>query len=994
MLINVHSYYSLRFGTIPIDQLVDMLIEQGYDTAVLTDINNSTGVLEFIKHCQQKKFNGLAGIEFRKEDKILYIGIARNNEGFQELNSFLSDHNIDKKKLPEKAPSFTNAFVIYPFGSVTWQALKANEYIGIKPSELTKLFRQKEILQKLVMWQPVTMSDDSKDEFMLHCQLRAIDHNILLSQLQQSQAAARADFMLSAGELVTAFSAYPIIINNTVKLLEQCKFSFDFETVKNKKTYTGNRYDDMLLLEKLALDGCKQRYGLRNKEALARVKKELAIIDSLDFCAYFLITWDVIRYSTSRGFYHVGRGSGANSIVAYCLRITDVCPLELDLYFERFLNPKRKSPPDFDIDYSWKERDEVLDYVFMRYGRRHTALLGTMSTFKDRSIIREIGKVYGLPKGEIDRLIEQPWNGQNDNEVAKKVIAVYERLPKDFPNQRSIHAGGVLISELPVTAYCALDMPPKNMPTTQFDMYLAEDAGFEKLDILSQRGIGHIKEAVEIVKENQDKFIDIHAISKIKKDPQVNAQLKSGDTIGCFYIESPAMRQVLKKLHCDNYLTLVAASSIIRPGVGSSGMMDTFIQRYRNPNSFEYLHPIMKEQLEETYGVMIYQEDVLKVGHYYGGLDLADADVLRRTMSGKYRGKHHLIEIKAKFFEHCKANEYDEKITTEIWRQMESFAGYSFSKAHSASYAVESYQSLYLKAYYPIEFMNAVINNEGGFYARWVYVAEARKAGAIIHLPCVNYSELKTKLYGKDMYLGLNMVDGLESGTIDMLITTRQQLGKFTSLEDFVERTAIGLKQLLILINVGALGFTGMDKKTLLWKAHLIATRSEQKKNKPTRAQALPLGLQRPVKIPAFEQNEDEFFYDEMKLLNFSVTLSPFHMLQTNYRGDVFVKDLMANVGKKVRMVGLYVTMKPTRTKKGQAMGFGTFFDVNGEFFDTVHFPDVFFKYPFRKAGLYVILGEVTGAFDFPSITVEQMEKLPIRPDPRYDPISIVNILE
>lgn len=982
MLLNVHSYYSLRYGTIPVDRIVDLLMDQGYDTAVLTDINNSTGVLEYINYCHKKGFNGLAGIEFRVQDKILYIGIARNNAGFQQLNQFLTDHNLDGAPLPERAPELRDVFFIYPFDHAPQGDLWDNEFIGIKPRQLTKIvLRPKRFQDRLVIWSPVSFQELT--DFRLHCQLRAIDHNILLSQLKPEQAGGRDEVLLSQPELVGLFSSFPQIIINTSKLLEQCSFCFDFTTVKNKQTYTGNRYDDKLLLEKLALDGWKQRYGEKNKVAQERVRQELAVIDKLGFCSYFLITWDVIRYSMHRGFYHVGRGSGANSVVAYCLRITDVDPIELDLYFERFLNPKRKSPPDFDIDYSWKERDEVFEYIFMRYGKKHTALLGMMSTFKDRSIVREIAKVYGLPKQEIDRLIDYPASFQNRNEIVGKIITAYEALPKDFPNLRSIHAGGVMISELPITAYVAMDLPPKGLPTTQFDMYTAEDIGFEKLDILSQRGIGHIKEAVEIIRENQGKEIDIHAVNSIKKDSKVNAQLQSGDSIGCFYIESPAMRGVLKKLRCADYLTLVAASSIIRPGVGSSGMMDEYIKRYHDPTGFEYLHPIMKEQLQETFGVMIYQEDVLKVGHHFGGLDLADADVLRRLMSGKNRGRHNLVEIHDKFFANCTAAGHDPKIAAEVWRQMESFAGYSFSKAHSASYAVESYQSLYLKAYYPIEFMTAVINNEGGFYSRWLYVTEARKAGAKIHLPCVNHSELKTKLYGKDIYLGFNMVLSLEQKLIQHIIEQRKGYA-YDSLEDFVDRCKPGLEQLLLLINTGCLRFTNESKKTLLWKAYLLlSNRNQTNKSALGMVRMFDHNTKMPT-VPQFDWAEDEDFYDEMELLGFSVSLSPFHLLQTKYRGDIAARDLISYVGHTVKMVGLYVTTKPTRTRKGALMGFGTFLDVNGDFFDTVHFPDAYQKYPFQKAGLYLILGKVTASFGFPSITVEKMAKLPVRPDPRF----------
>jgi error-prone DNA polymerase len=463
---------------------------------------------------------------------------------------------------------------------------------------------------------------------------------------------------------------------------------------------------------------------------------ELDIIDKLGFSSYFLITWDIIRYSMSCGFYHVGRGSGANSIVAYCLRITNVDPIELDLYFERFINPKRSTPPDFDIDYSWKDRDQVLDYVFKRYGHEHTALLGTISTFRDRSMIRELGKVVGLPKAELDILVRQHDTHQNPDGPTRKVIELSSRLA-DFPNMRSIHAGGVLISEKPIWCYSALDLPPKGLPVVQWDMYVAEELSFEKIDILSQRGIGHINDCAQIVKQNRGITIDVHQVERFKKDDKVRALLRSGETTGCFYVESPAMRGLLKKLRCDNYISLVAASSIIRPGVSRSGMMRAYIERFHHPEKIEYLHPVMEQQLKETYGVMVYQEDVIKVCHHFAGLDLADADVLRRAMSGKYRSKKEMQRIVDRFFSNCRKKGYSDKLTREVWRQIESFAGYSFSKAHSASFAVESYQSLFLKAYYPLEFMTAVVNNFGGFYRSEVYFNEAGGWGRTFNCPAL-----------------------------------------------------------------------------------------------------------------------------------------------------------------------------------------------------------------------------------------------------------------
>ena len=724
----------------------------------------------------------------------------------------------------------------------------------------------------------------------------------------------------------------------------------------------------------------KYRYHKNNKEAKERITSELTVIDKLGFSSYFLITWDIIRYSLSRGYYHVGRGSGANSVVAYCLKITDVDPIELNLYFERFINPKRTSPPDFDIDYSWKDREEVQDYIFKRYGRKHTAFLGTSVTFKGKSIYRELGKVHGLPKSEIDTLTKNPALEKGRNQLTRHIHKIATMMV-DFPNQRSIHAGGILISEEPITYYTALDLPPKGFPTTQWDMYVAEDIGFEKLDILSQRGIGHIKDTAELVRKNQGINIDVHQVEKFKNDKIVKTQLKKAETNGCFYIESPATRSLLKKLKCDNYLTLVAASSIIRPGVAKSGMMREYIYRFHNPDNFKHIHPVMKEQLEETYGVMVYQEDVLKVCHHFAGLDLADADVLRRAMSGKHRGKEEFQRIVDKFFSNCKERGYPDEITKEVWRQIENFAGYSFSKAHSASYAVESFQSLYLKAYYPLEFQVAVINNFGGFYHTWVYFNEAKRQGGNIHLPCINNSDINTNITGKDIYIGLTHISKVESKLANSIINERNESGVFLSLEDFIQRIAPGIEQLLLLIRINAFRFTNKLKSQLMWEAHLL-----QKTNKQipkTRRLFESKGKQ--YKLPQLIHNPLEDAYDEIELLGFPVTISNFNMLKTSFRGEILASDLDNMIGKKVRMVGLLVTIKYVKTVKHELMHFGTFLDVTGEFFDTTHFPDSLNKYPFRGHGNYLILGKVVSEFGYASIEVEKLAKLPLQYDPREE---------
>ncbi len=984
MIVIAHSYYSLRYGTLSIEELTEKAAQMGLCSLVLADINNTSGIPDFVKACREKGIQPMAGIDIFAGNQRLYTLIAKNSEGYREMNEWVSQFHLEGKPYPIEGPDHEDIICLYPAAPRLQRRLSPTEYIGVTQAELTRLRYEtyRRYADRLIAVHYLTFEDE--EDYQVHRHLRAIDNNILLSRLTSNQLAHPQESLKGVIEAKNNFIHYAQLMQAAQEFTEKANINFDFEGIKNKKTFTGNIDDDRILLEKLAMDGLEYRYGRKHKEAAQRVRNELDIIHRLGFSAYFLITWDIIRYSMSQGFYHVGRGSGANSVVAYCLRITDVDPIELNLYFERFINPKRSSPPDFDIDYSWKDRDEVIDYIFKRYGRRHTALLGSMSTFRDRSIYRELGKVYGLPKEEIDELALHPALRATRDPIARQIHHLAERIV-DFPNIRSIHAGGILISEEPITAYTALDLPPKGFPTTQWDMYVAESLGFEKLDILSQRGIGHIKECAEIILKNRGVSMDVHQINKFKADPLVKERIRQGETLGCFYIESPAMRGLLKKLRCDNYLTLVAASSIIRPGVARSGMMREYIYRFHNPGKFSYIHPVMEEQLSETYGVMVYQEDVLKVCHHFAGLDLADADVLRRAMSGKFRGRKEMDRIVDKFFSQCRQRGYPEPIIEEVWRQIASFAGYSFSKAHSASYAVESYQSLYLKAHYPLEFMVAVINNFGGFYQSWVYFNEARRWGGIIQLPCVNHSEYLTSIRGDTIYMGFVHIESLETAFAHQIVEERHRQGPYSDLADFMDRTHAGLAQTLILIRCGAFRFTGKTKANLMWEAHML---SHGKKIPLTQQMTLFKVPTRPFKLPELPANSIEDAYDEIELLGFPITLSWFDMLQTAFRGEVKARDMIHHTGQTVRMLGYLVTLKNVKTVYNELMHLGTFLDADGELFDTVHFANSLKNYPFQGKGMYLLLGLITEEFGHPSLTVQKMAKMPFKPDPRREKVK------
>ncbi|AVK73261.1 MULTISPECIES: DNA polymerase III subunit alpha [Chryseobacterium] len=984
MFLNCHTYHSLRYGTISVEDLVQLAVDYKLKVLALTDINTVTGIYQFYRLCQDNGIKPVVGVDVRVENVQYYICLAKNPKGIAEVNRLLTDYNCDGISIPKMNPPLEHCFVIYSLQNIPEKLLE-HEFIGVRENELNLLINSelKSLIHKMVILHPVTFKTD--EEYKLHKVLRAIDGNTLFTKLTEKDYCRKDECFIDKKKLLSQFGHYPEIIENTKHIVNECSFDFEFNTPKNKKYFTDSRENDFKLLSQLAYEGLSKRYPDNSQLAKARVEKELKVIDELNFCGYFLITWDIIQYSNRMGFMHVGRGSGANSIIAYCLGITDICPLELDLYFERFLNLNRKSPPDFDIDWSWKNRDVILEYIFKKYGKDHVAFCGTNVEFKRKSRFRELGKVFGLPKDELDQLSKKPKEQHDQNSVVQ-LIYKYEQLLVGFPNQRSMHSCGILISEEPITNYSALEFPPKEFPIVQFDMHTAEDIGLEKFDILSQRGLGTIKDTVNLIKEKRGIHIDIEDTRISKDEIKCNEYLSVGKTIGCFYIESPAMRGLLRRLKCDNYKVLVAASSIIRPGVAQSGMMREYIFRHNHPGQFEYFHDVFEKELGETYGIMVYQEDVIKVAMHFGGVSAANGDVLRRAMSGKGRSLSALQKLKDDFFESCKRKGHPDQLSQEVYRQIESFAGYSFCKAHSASYAVESYQSLYLKVYYPIEFMVSAINNGGGFYRTEVYVHEAKMSGATIHNPCINLSEFHTTVYGSDVYLGLMHIEKLEASIKQFIPEERKENGDYKSLEDFVKRVNIGIETLQILIFVGAFRFTGKQKHELLIEARFLLSKNQYK----TKIISLFDEPQKNYELPAIDRNPFEDAFDEIEILGFPVSYSIFDLLKTKHRGDVLVKDLLKYHKKQVRMLAYLISRKhvPIKMKnhpgKKDDMYFGTWIDVNGDYFDTAHFPDSLKKFPFKEGGIYLLLGTAEVDYHFPTVTITRMAKMPLIADPRY----------
>lgn len=986
MYLNCHSVFSFRYGTLKVKDLLSLAKLNQVSALALTDINNTSASLNFIREAKEQGIKPVVGIDFRNGVKQQFVGLAKSNRGFQELNAYLSSFLCEGEIIPEFSQNLKEVFVVYPFCKYKnrFLNLNSNEYIGLRLDELRNLPLSvwKNHQENLVLMQPVSIK--SKRDYNIHRLLRAIDNNVLLSCLDSEELCSIQDKMQDLKSMEQNLDVYPEIVKNTQYLLDSCQVDFEYKGNQksgavnhNKQKFTDSKAEDIALLRSECYKNLTYRYPKpeQQEEVKLRLEKELQLILQQGFESYFLINWDMLRYAREKGFFYVGRGSGANSVVAYLLRITDVDPIKLDLYFERFINPYRENPPDFDIDFSWKDRDVITNYLFEKYGKDgQIALLATYQTFSQKSLKRELGKVFGLPKKEVDDLsIEKSKQKQPDDLVS--LIYKYAAYMDGIPSHLSIHAGGVIISEKPIHYYSATSMPPKGYPLVQFDMIHAEDVGLYKFDVLSQRGLGKIKDSVDLVVERRkEPDLDIHATERFFEDRKIKKLLREGNAIGCFYVESPGMRMLLKKLKAENYLGLVAASSIIRPGVAKSGMMREYILRSQSNNEdWKKTTPqVMQDLMEETYGVMVYQEDVIKVAHHFAGLSLGEADVLRRGMSGKFRSRAEFAKVKEKFFTNCETKGYSQELTAEVWRQTESFAGYAFSKGHSASYAVESYQSLYLKAHYPMEFIIGVINNGGGFYSVETYFHEARMMGANIHAPCVNRSEYLSVLHGeKEIYMGFGLVADLEIKVVIHFVKERLLNGDFKDLKDFIQRCRISTEQLSLLIRAGAFRFTGKTKQEVLWEVYQIlgSTKKTQPEKNLFSLQA------RSFSLPELDEYKYENAFEEMELFGFPLC-SPFDLLANQSYPKMLAKDMIPSLGKEIELVGYLVTVKKTKTSSGKLMVFGTFLDRDGDWIDSVHFPPVLAKYPFQGKGCYLLKGKIVQEFEYYTIEISQMSKL------------------
>ncbi len=787
-------------------------------------------------------------------------------------------------------------------------------------------------------------------------------------------------YFKTAAEMASIFGEIPDALSRTVDIAARCNVKIErilnpFPEFKVPGGYDSASYFEKVVREGFAtrvpnLDRLAKQGFLRNSlaEYERRLTSEIEMIKKMRYEGYFLIVWDFIHYARAQGVpVGPGRGSAAGSLVSYALRITDVDPLQYNLLFERFLNPERVSMPDIDIDFCMRRRGELIDYVTQKYGRENVAQIITFGTMAAKAAVKDVGRAMNIPYGEVDRLAKLIPNtlgieletalqeapqlkaAVNSDENLKELMAVALRL-EGLSRHASTHAAGVVISPRPLTEVVPLYKSNKDEITTQYDMNALERIGLLKMDFLGLTTLTVLHDTVRMVEQNRGVKIDIDNLPL--EDEETYKLFARGDTTAIFQFESHGMRDILRRYQPSRIEDLTALNALYRPGPIQGGMIDDFINRKHGKTKVAYELPQLKDILEETYGVILYQEQVMQIANRLASFSLGEADILRRAMGKKK--KEEMAAQRAKFMAGCAANKIPEKKAEKIFNLMEEFAGYGFNKSHSCAYALLAYQTAYLKTHYPVEFMAALLTSEAGNTDKVVkYINEARGMSISILPPDVNESDLYFTPVGEAIRFGLAAIKNVGENTAKAIRESRLAQGEFKSLYDFCERIEsrfLNKRVFESLIKSGALDSLGPRESMLASVDDALATLQRASRMRESGQHGLFMATAAaPAPIP-FELHEAEPWSEEERLaseyamLGFYVSGHPLAKYASRM-ADLKVVSLDQiegqRNGKEIAITALIVSSRPMRSKKGARWAIFTIQDMTG-IQELLAFPESF----------------------------------------------------
>jgi len=1044
--LHVHTQYSLLDGACLIPKLTDLARRMKMPACALTDHGNMFGAIEFYQSSIANGIKPIIGSEVYiapkgRFDKTFTQGeetanhlilLVKDETGYKNLMKLVSigylegfyyKPRIDKEVLAQYSEGLI-ALSSCLKGEIPRSAMNNKEE---KLRELTAEYRnimgkenfyfelqdnsipeQKEVSKKLIklgkeLGIPLVATNDvhylTKDSAKAHEALLCIQTQTTLDDPNRMKLQTDQFYFKSTEEMKALFKDVPEAISNTIKIAEKCNLELDF-----KKTFLPHyTVPQGVTREKYLKDLCEQNLGHRYKEVTIQIKdrleNEVKVISKAGYTSYFLIVWDFVNYAKSKGIaVGPGRGSAAGSIVSYLLGITDIDPLRYNLLFERFLNSERVSMPDIDIDFCYEKRGEVIDYVIQKYGKDNVAQIITFGTMAARAVIRDVGRAMNLPYVDVDKIAKLvPMDPDMTLELAldqepelaklykedlkiRELIDVSKKL-EGLTRHASTHAAGVVISEDLLTNHVPLFKTSDGQISTGYAMGSLEKVGLLKMDFLGLRTLTVIQEALKII--NRVNGINLKVEDIPMDDPNTYKLLNKAESAGIFQLESSGMRDLLRKLKAEKFEDIIALLALYRPGPIGSGMLDDYMKRKHGKIEVRYDHPLLEASLKETYGIIVYQEQVMTIVSSLAGFSLAQADILRRAIGKK---TPEIMEQQRKaFIDGAVKNNIDKRIAEKIFSLIEHFAGYGFNKSHSAAYAMISYRTAYLKASYPVEFITALLTSEKDDIDKIVeYIDEAERMGIKILPPDVNESYANFTMINKnEIRFGLSAVKNVGEGAIEFIIEARGKYGRFTSLYEFCERTdsrLVNKKVMESLIKCGAFDSLGIKR------SQLMATLSEAMDVAATAHKESAIGQMTffaessslPKAPDIREWPESQLLNFEKEMIGFYITghpLAKYEKMLKEYStaASTGLRDM--EDGQKVWFGGIINKIKNTVTKRtGEKMAIMMVEDMEGSV-EALVFPNSYknvSKYIMPNAAIF-INGRLSLKEERPKIIVEEI---------------------
>jgi DNA-directed DNA polymerase III PolC len=1025
--LHTHSWYSLLQGVSGLTPLLERAAACGYSALALTDTNNLYGAVSFVEEARRFGVRPVLGACLG-QGRTHCVALIAEPAGYRNLCRIISRLHLHGAAQRLEDLLVENAAGLHVLVDEPALAEKLRDAFDrrlwleiVRPGQAAA--REQELLAcgRRLDLRPVASTAAHfamPAEYATFRVVTAVNRGTLLDQLPRALRITPDHHLVDLQTLRHRFRDLPEAMENAETLVSTLaeKNVLPSEVVLPQPRLP-HQHSAGSFLRLLCARGLRRRGLDASTAAHDRLKQELALIETGRLASYFLVVRDIARYARRRGHGMALRGSAGNCLVCYLLEITDVNPLAFALPLERFLHAGRTDLPDIDLDFDWKVRDDVIDYVFRRHGAEHTAMISSHLFLQPRSAFREAAKVHGLSNEQVSRLLEtlservDKFLGDEES-IADCRLQIADSLPPRFPleperwprivadarrllgrpHHLSIHPGGVVITPGPIEEYAPLQRAAKGIVITQFEKDAAERIGLVKMDLLGNRALGTI-DAARLYSTTHHSPFTTHHPSLDTVDEKTIALLQQGDTLGVNQLESPAMRHLLVQMQPRELMDVIQALAMIRPGAASVGMKELFIRRRRGLEPVRYAHPVLEPLLHETQGLMLYEDDALRVLQAITGLSAPAADHFRRRVS-KHRTDQEARALTEEFLTACQQNGVPRAVAADLWVQLAKFNHYSFCKSHAVSYGLIAWQAAALKAHHPLCFWPAALNNNQGMYPRRVYIEAIKRAGIPVYLPCVNRSEEIFIAEGDGIRTGLEAIASLNEDFRVRLLANRARRGPFLGLADLRRRVGPGPEELALLIRCGALDFTGKPRPALFLEADLekaaVGVPTTQYSVLSTQYSALStqysvLGTQSPAPAlfsddPAIgwspaEYPVDRRLRDEWDLLGFVAGPPLMSLFRPGLpAGLITSKDLPQNLGKRVSLAGVVATARLTPTTGGHTMQFVTLEDEWG-LIEATLFPGTCPPVAYLTLGPYIVTGLVEEQYGVIGVTAHRFQK-------------------